>query len=77
MSRSTAWKSTEGALKFWLFISCWEKFFSIKAMKEKEKYHCLIFKIPGNQTHCFTYYSDSKKLLEGLYNYICTKASGE
>lgn len=46
-------------------------------MKEKEKYHCLIFKIPGNQTHCFTYYSDSKKLLEGLYNYICTKASGE
>lgn len=46
-------------------------------MKEKEKYHCLILEIPGNQTHYFTYDSVRKKLLEGLYNCICTKATGE
>lgn len=46
-------------------------------MKKKEKYHCPILEIPGNQTHYFTYDAVRKKLLEGLCNYICSKATEE
>lgn len=73
MTGSITWKNIEEILI--IFFSCWEKFSSIKAMKWK--YHSPILEIPESHTHYFTRDSVGKRLLESLYNYISTKATGK
>lgn len=49
MSGSSPSESVEGASNLDFLFSAGTKFSSIRAVKEKEKYHCPILEIHGNQ----------------------------
>lgn len=55
MSGSSPSESVEGASNLDFLFSAGTKFSSIRAVKEKEKYHCPILEIHGNQNYYFTY----------------------